>query len=150
MTESHDTQARPTADPAIQAQPRVRRWFGYLILAEAVTFGFASYLHLDGSIPLGFATVHGEQFRAAAIPEAVIGVVLAAGAVFVLAASRRARGIAIGATLFAIAGVIVGLNAIIGSSRPAADYVYHSVIMAALLVTFVLLLLERRQRVRSR
>jgi hypothetical protein len=149
MAESHDTQARPAADPAIQAQPQVRRWFGYLMLAEAVTFGFASYLHIGGSIPLGFTTVHGEQFRAAAIPEAVIGAVLAAGAVFVLAASRRARGIALGATGFAIAGVIVGLNAIIGGSRPAADYAYHSVIMAALLVTFVLLL-GRRQRVRSR
>jgi hypothetical protein len=149
MTDSHDTRAGPAAGPAAQERPRVRRWFGYLMLAEAVTFWVASYLHLAGSIPLGFTTVHGEQFGGAATPEAVIGTVLAAGAVLVLAAARQARGIALGTTAFAAAGVIIGLNVIIGSSRPAADYVYHAVILVALLVTFLLLLLDGRQRVRS-
>ena len=62
------------------------RRFAAVMLAEAATFGVASYLHLDGRIPLGFTTITGEHFGRASVPEAVIGAVLAAGAVVVAVA----------------------------------------------------------------
>jgi hypothetical protein len=159
MATNHDQQARTAAAAAPDARRGTRRWIGTLMLAEAVTFGIASYLHLQGRIPLGFITVTGEDFRAAATPEAIIGGVVAAGALLVLAAPGRARRAALGVTGFAIAGVAVGLAAVIGSARASitADLSYHAAIMAALLVTFAALLLRPAsgmaaddQRVRSR
>ena len=134
------------------------RWAGGLMLAEAVTFGVASYLHLQGRIPLGFATITGEHFPDAATPEAIIGAVVAAGALLVLAVPGRARRPALGVTGFAILGVAVGLAAVIGRStgNAATDLTYHALIMIALLVTFAVLLLSpgtaasAGQRVRSR
>ena len=146
MVNSNDVRA-PAAEP--DSRPIISRVFGVAMLAEAITFGVASYLHLDGRIQLGFTTISGEQFRGAAIPEAIIGAVLAVGAALVLAGSGRARAIALGTTGFAILGVLFGLHAILGGTKPAgaADLTYHSVILAALLVTFIMLL---RQRARSR
>jgi hypothetical protein len=116
------------------------------MLAEAVTFGIASYLHLDGRIPLGFATITGEHFRDAAIPEAIIGGVLAAGAVWLLAGAARGRAAALGVTGFAIFGTAVGIGAVSSSGRASitADLTYHAIIMAALLATFAALLARRR------
>jgi hypothetical protein len=129
-------------------QDVLTRGFGIVMLAEAATLGIASYLHRDGHIALGFTVITGEHFTAASTPEAIIGGVLAAGAAFVLAAPRRARKIAVGTTGFALLGVIVGIAAVLGSSRPdiTADLTYHAILLAALLATFVLLLLLRGPR----
>lgn len=149
MTERNDIQERSAA-AASPAAPggstRQRRWPGVAMLAAAVTFGIASYLHLDGRIPLGFATITGEHFRDAAIPEAIIGSVLAAGAVWLLAGANRGRGVALGVTGFAIFGTAIGIGAVSSSGRPGitADLTYHAIIMAALLVTFAALLARRR------
>ncbi|MGE5136387.1 MAG: hypothetical protein ACM32E_26275 [Gemmatimonadota bacterium] len=157
MTGTHDTESQGTGTPgtgtpgtgtAAATAPAGRagtsRWAGGLMLAEAVTFGVASYLHLQGRIPLGFTTITGEHFPDAATPEAVIGAVVAAGALLVLAAPGRARRAALGVTGFAILGVAVGLAAVIGRStgNAAADLTYHALIMVALLVTFAVLLLR--------
>ena len=129
------------------------RTFGIALLAGAVTFAVASYLHTDGRIPLGFATVTGESFPGAVVPEAVIGSVLAVAAALVLARFRRARGAALAGAGFAIAGTLLGTMVVIGS-RPGAtaDLTYHGLILAALVATFMLLLRwpGPRQRVRSR
>lgn len=151
MTERNDIQEPSAAatGPAVPAgESRPRRWPGVAMLAEAVTFGIASYLHLDGRIPLGFVTITGEHFRDAAIPEAIIGSVLAAGALCLLAGAARGRGIALAVTGFAIAGTAVGIGAVSSSGRPSitADLAYHAVIMAALLVTFAGLLAAGRGR----
>lgn len=133
---------------------RTPRSFGLAMSAEAVTFGIASYLHTDGHIPLGFTTITGEHFPGAVIPEATIGAVLAAGAVLVLARLRGARGAALGATAFGILGTLVGTVIVVTGARPGvtADLTYHGLILAALLVTFALLVREllAGQRVRSR
>ena len=149
MTERNDIRQRSAAaaSPAASGgSPRQRRWPGAAMLAEAVTFGIASYLHLDGRIPLGFATITGESFRDAAIPEAIIGSVLASGAVWLLAGAARGRGIALGVTGFAIFGTAVGIGAVSSSGRASitADLTYHAIMMAALLVTFAVLLPRRR------
>lgn len=130
---------------------RVPRLFVPVLLAEAATLGLASYLHRDGSIPLGFTTIHGENFQAASLPEAIIGAVLAAGALAVLAAPARTRWAALVATGFAIVGFVVGVSIVLTSGRPsvAGDLTYHGIGLAALLATLIALAWPR-QRVRSR
>jgi hypothetical protein len=113
----------------------VDRRYAVVMLAAAATFAIASYLHLDGRIPLGLITITGEHFARASIPEAVIGAVLAAGAAAVAAAPRRARAAALGAVGFAALGVLAGLGFVLTSSRPhiAADLAYHLSVLAVLL-----------------
>src|SRR2546423_15721227 len=108
---------------------------GRLMLIEAVTFAIASILRF------GVA----ESFIAAAIPEAIIAVVLGAGSIAVI---RRGTGpwwIGLATTLFALAGVIIGLTVILGGrvSRPI-DLAYHATIFVALVITVVLLFVSRR------
>ena len=117
------------------------------MLAEALTFVIASLLHFDINLPLGIATIHGESFLGAAIPEAIIAGVLLAGTIGVFASPRGTWGLALATTLFATAGVIIGLSVIVGGrvSRPG-DLAYHSIILIALLVTIVLLLTRGARR----
>ncbi len=114
---------------------------GRLMLAEAVTFAIASILHFGV----------GETFIGAAIPEAIIAVVLGAGAI---AVTRRPAGswwLALATTLFALLGVIIGLSVILGGrvSRPL-DLTYHASILVALVITVVLLLTPHVRRAMRR
>ena len=129
---------RPQRPAPDVGRPAAGRAAGLLMGVAAVTLGVASYLHRDGRIPLGFTVIHGERFYAASIPEAVIAVVLAAGAVAALAAWSRGRAAAVGTTAFAIAGVAYGLSVTAGSGR-AIDIAYHSALLAVLLATEVIL-----------
>ena len=108
---------------------------GRLMLAEAVTFAIASILHF------GVA----EIFIGAAIPEAIIAVVLGAGALAVMRRTASSWWVGLATTLFALAGVIIGLSVILGGrvSRPF-DLAYHATIFVALVVTVVLLVIARR------
>ncbi len=116
------------------AENRTLILVGRLMLIEAVTFAIASILHLGV----------GETFVAAAIPEAIIAVVLGAAAIAVMRRGAGSWGLALAATLFALAGVIIGLSVIIGGpvSRPI-DLAYHATILVALVGTVVLLLRSR-------
>jgi len=124
------------------------RGAGVAMLAEAVTLWVASFLHRQGQIPLGFTVVRGEHFPAASIPELVIGVVLALGALVVLAAPSRARRPALFATGFGVFGVLGGLTIVVSGGSPdtAVDLTYHSLLLAALVATFVVLLLRHPSR----
>jgi hypothetical protein len=115
--------------------------FGWVMLAEAASLGVASYLHRDGSIPLGFTTIGGENFLGASLPEAIIGAVLAAGAVLALAAPARARRAALAAVGFAIAGFVVGTAFVLrfGSPSVGGDLTYHGIGLAALIATLIAL-----------
>ena len=128
------------------------RPIGILMLLEAATFATASFIHFDIASPLGVATIHGEPFIGAAIPEAIIAGVLLAGALALLVRPAGAWGLALTATLVALAGVIIGLSFILRGpvSRPG-DLVYHVAIFIALLVTIGLLLTSAaRQTTRRR
>jgi len=116
------------------AENRTLTLVGRLMLIEAVTFAIASILHL------GVA----ESFIGAAIPEAIIAVVLGAAAIAVMRRGAGSWGLALAATLFALAGVIIGLSVIVGGpvSRPI-DLAYHATILVALVGTVVLLLRSR-------
>lgn len=122
---------------------------GLLMSVAAVTLGVASYLHRQGHIPLGFTVIRGESFYGASIPEAVIGFVLAAAAAVVLLAPARARRAAVAASSFAILGVAYGMSVTVASGR-IADIVYHSALMAVLLVTEVRLLRQGPEPPRMR
>ena len=122
----------------VNSVPSTNRSFtlvGRLMLAEAVTFAIASILHF------GVA----ESFIGAAIPEAIIAVVLGAGAVAVMRRGTGSWWIGLATTLFALAGVIIGLTVILGGrvSRPI-DLAYHATIFVALVITVVLLFVSRR------
>jgi len=108
---------------------------GRLMLAEAVTFAIASILHFGV----------GETFIGAAIPEAIIAIVLGVGAIAVM--QRGSWWLGLATTLFALAGVIIGLSVILGGrvSRPV-DLAYHATIFVALVITVVLLLARRQTK----
>jgi len=130
-----------TVATELERSLRTHRRFAVVMLAEAATFGVASYLHLDGRIPLGLTTITGEHFGRASVPEAVIGAVLAGGAVVVAVAPRWARTAALGATGFAALGVLVGLGFVLASGRPhiAVDLAYHLTMLVVLLAGLAVL-----------
>jgi len=105
-------------------QPVVRA----LILVQVVVFAAASLLHRG--IP-----VSGFESPAAAIAEAIIAVVLAAGLALTWIARRRARAIALAVQAFALIGTGVGLFVILRGRGPSTplDLVIH-LAMVALLV----------------
>jgi len=117
-----------------------------LLVAITVTLAAASTIHFG-------VTVAGidDPFPGAALPEAIISVVVLAGAA---AAARRvphAWGWAFAATLFGILGFLVGLRFTLFGGRPVVtgDVAYH---LTGLLILFVIagLLLSPRGRVAFR
>jgi hypothetical protein len=107
-----------------------------LMLFEAATLAVASALHLSGNVQgrsLPFNADH------AGIAEAIIGVVLAAGAVVMLRSPARARAVGLGATGFAIAGFLLGLN-LTARGGHIPDVAYHVVMLPVLIGGLVALL----------
>jgi hypothetical protein len=112
------------------------RLIAWLMALAAVTFGIASTLHFDVHITIGSLVIQGESFRGAAIPEAVIGVVVAAGTIAWMSRTHTGAILALSATVFAILGVFIGLYEVTlgGAIRSPADVVYHVCVLALLLV----------------
>lgn len=98
-----------------------------LLLIEAATFAITSLIHFG-------ALLDGYEHRRAGIAEAVIAIVLVAGWVLSRGRSPRRWMIAVGAQVFALVGVLVGLFTIaIGvGPRRVPDVTYHLVILAVL------------------
>lgn len=109
--------------------------------AVALSLGVMSYLHLSGILANGEA-----PFRpsAAGTAEAVIGVVLLAGAVAVWRIPDRARPAALAATGFGVVGFAIGIGITIPSGA-VIDIAYHATVLPILVVTLVLLLRSRRR-----
>ena len=103
---------------------------------EAASLLVASLLHLTG-----FAHGHARPFTAtgAGIAEAVIGIVVACGAISLLRPGARGRGTALAVTAFAIIGVLYGLS-ITTQGGDLPDIVYHATLLPLLIATFALLL----------
>ncbi len=118
--------------------PQHRR-IAALMTVEAASLAVASALHLSG-------LVHGrgQPFSAAGagIAEAVICVVLAAGASALARRGAAARRVALATTAFAIAGFLYGLS-ITTRSGDAPDIAYHATVLPLLIVTFVLIMRYR-------
>jgi len=110
-----------------------------LMLVEAVTLGIASIVHFGVVIPLGVVTLD-DPFAGARIPEAIIAIVVGVAAICLLTGWAGAWWLALAATLFAIAGVIVGVSVVLfGTVSRPGDLVYHFSLLVALLVTVALL-----------
>jgi hypothetical protein len=114
---------------------RRRRLIAGAMGLEALSLAVFSTLHLSGAIH-GASTDGGPSD--AAIPEAVICVVLAAGAVALVSARAGGRRGALAATGFAILGFIVGLTSTV-ESGPAIDLAYHLTVLPLLVATFAAL-----------
>ena len=110
-----------------------------LMLVEAVTLAIASIVHFGVVIPLGVVTLD-DPFAGARIPEAIIAVVVGVAALSLLTRWAGAWWLALAATIFAIAGVLVGVSIILfGTVSRTGDLIYHFSLLVALLVTVVLL-----------
>jgi hypothetical protein len=113
-------------------------WIALLMIFEAATLAVVASLHLGGV--LGGS----KPFRptAAGVVEAIIGVALSGGAAALLRKSAHARGIAVAATLFAIAGFVLGLTFTVRGGG-AIDVAYHAVMLPLLLLALIVLLRTR-------
>ena len=105
----------------------------------AVTLGVASALHLSGQVH-----GRGKSFNpdGAGIAEAVIGVVLAAGAIAMVRGPARARTIGIVVNGFAIVGFVFGLT-MTAQGGDAPDIAYHLVVLPVLIAGVLVLVRER-------
>jgi hypothetical protein len=108
-----------------------------------MTLVVASILHFGVAV----GGVH-DPYRDAAIPEAAIAAVLACGVARVATRSASAWPLAVGTTVFAILGFLVGLRfTLFAADTPrAGDVVYHVGGLALLLVTATLLLTAAGRR----
>jgi len=108
-----------------------------LMILAALTLFTASAIHagLLGAF---------DPFEAAALPEAIIGAVLLAGAVGTLFRWPGSWPLAFSATLFAVVGTLVGLRFTLPRGEPG-DIAYHVSLLLALLALTVLLVQRRRR-----
>jgi peptidoglycan/LPS O-acetylase OafA/YrhL len=116
-----------------RVDPRIGMLMGFV----AATLAAGAFVHLAGYTPAGtkppFDASH------AGIAEAIIGVVLAFGAVAVLRAAAQARTTAIVTTGFAIVGFLVGLS-MTAQGGDLPDVLYHVItlpVLAGMLVVLV-------------
>jgi peptidoglycan/LPS O-acetylase OafA/YrhL len=126
-------------------QPRhVDRRVGMLMAFEAATLAVAAIVHLAGYTPAGSKP----PFNAsdAGVAEAIIGVVLAYGAIEVLRSSRRAWAAAVATTSFAIFGFLVGLT-ITAQGGDVPDVAYHVIMLPILIASLVILARSGRTEV---
>jgi hypothetical protein len=114
---------------------KIFRRVAWLMVVVAATLATASALHLAGQV-----TGRSRPFDSdhAGIAEAIIGAVLAMGALGMIMRPRRARAIGIGVTVFAVAGFLLGLSMTArGGHLP--DIAYHLVVLPVLVGTLVVL-----------
>jgi hypothetical protein len=117
----------------------VRIVIGVLLTVGAVTLGLASAIHFG--VPL----IVRDPFAGAAIPEAILAVVLAVGAASVWSRIGAAWGVAIATTLFGLAGVGFGFSLTVGTGR-TGDIAYHASLLAVLMAAALLLLTPAARR----
>lgn len=122
-----------------------------VMLLAAVTLALASIVHFGVVIPLGIVTLN-DPFAGARIPEAIIAIIAAAGAISLLAGWPGAWWAALFSILFAIAGVFVGIRFVLftGPVTRPGDLLYHGSLLILLLVALVLLWLPATRRTLQR
>ncbi|HEY1651432.1 MAG TPA: hypothetical protein VGG09_06070 [Acidimicrobiales bacterium] len=114
---------------------RIVRTIGALMVVVAVSLAVAATVHLSGQ-------VHGraKSFDAdgAGVAEAIIGIVVAVGALAVLRRSSKARTIVLTTTCFAIIGFAGGLTFTTqGGAWP--DIAYHLTVLPILIASLIVL-----------
>jgi hypothetical protein len=120
-----DAEARPRGSDVVDHR------LAALMIVVASTLGLMCTLHLSGVLAGGSAPFNASH---AGVAEAIIAVVLFAGADAVLANRARAQATALAATVFAIVGFIVGLTFTVRGGD-AIDIAYHVVVLPILVLT---------------
>jgi hypothetical protein len=115
-----------------------------LMTLATVSFGLASLVHFGIVLPLALVTLD-DPFPGAAIPEAVIALVLGIGTAAVIRGQAKRWWVASVVTVFAILATLYGLSLTLGSSR-AGDVTYHVLVLVLLLAILALLLLPAGKR----
>lgn len=115
-----------------------------LMALATVSFALASLVHFGIVLPLGLVTLD-DPFSGAAIPEAVIAIVLGIATATVIRGQANRWQVASIATVFAILATLYGLSVTLGSSR-TGDVTYHLLVLVLLLAILVLLLVPAGKR----
>src|SRR5206468_2382320 len=119
----HNVCMGTATDPGTHEDRAVVRRIAALMAFVAVTLVVASVLHLSGSVHGRSSPFNGEH---AGIAEALIGAVLAGGAITMLRTPGAARTIGLATTAFAVVGFLIGLSFTVrGGYLP--DISYHLV-----------------------
>ena len=134
---------RPSISTATGTTPdgkRRSRQIAVVMTLVAASLAVASALHLSGAVGAGPKPFDPTD---AGIAEAVIGAVLVAGAAALWRAPDRGRFFALGATVFAIVGFLVGLTF---TARPGhgPDLVYHVAVLPILVASLAVQVRSRR------
>jgi hypothetical protein len=120
---------------------------GLLMVAATLSLAIASVLHFGVAVPLGAITIT-DPFRGAAIPEAVLAVVLGIGVVSVLTGWSAAWWVALATTLFALLGTLYGLTVTLRRGE-IGDIAYHLSLLTLLIAAVALLLAPAGRRALS-
>jgi len=104
----------------------------WLMAAGAVAFAAASLVHFGATAALGPLSID-DRFPGAAVPEAVIAVVLALGAASLVGRWRGGRRLALAAGVFSLLLTLLGLTITARTAR-TGDVVYHVAVLALLAV----------------
>lgn len=105
--------------------------------AQALSLAVESALHVSGTIH-----GHGGTEMQAGIAEAVICVALLWGAVSLARGGAAGWRVAMGTTMFAVAGFCLGLTITVPSGY-VPDIAYHATVLPILVVTFALIVGSR-------
>lgn len=111
------------------------RWIAGLMAFEAATLAVFAVLHVSGALHPGSGASNG---YGAGFAEAIICVVLVLGLRAFARSPARGRLAALGATVFAIVGFIVGLTFTVNGGA-TVDLVYHATMFPVLIITALML-----------
>jgi hypothetical protein len=123
---------------------RPRRIIG-LMLFTALTLLAASTIHFGAALPFGaFGII--DRFESAAVPEGVLGILLAATALYLASGRTAGRELALASTIFTLLLSLFGLSVTLPSGR-TGDVVYH-IVLVVLLGTIIVGLTRSLTRAR--
>jgi hypothetical protein len=131
--------------PRTGTRQRTVRRVAALMAVQAVTLGVASALHLTGHVHGRSAPFNADH---AGIAEAIIGVLLAAGAGAMVRFPAKGRAIGLVLNGFATVGFLNGLS-MTAQGGDAPDIAYHLVLLPVLIASFVVLLRATPDRPRQ-
>jgi hypothetical protein len=114
-----------------------------LMVVATLTLFAASVIHLGFGAEIAGIHIR-DPFLDAAIPEAILGIVLGLGTLARLTGWDRSRMVALIATAFTFLVACYGLSVTVGG-RMTGDIVYHLSLLVMLLLTAGLLFLNRAQ-----
>jgi hypothetical protein len=124
---------------AVQRRPQAhgaQRRIAAVMALEAASLAVMSFLHLSGIVAVGSKPSAG-----AGIPEAIICLALAYGAITLWRGSQHASTIALATIGFAIFGFMIGLR----QAGDAIEVAYHATVLPLLLLTLAAVLRTRRR-----